>query len=170
MLRCCSRAVAAAAVTLMASAACAPARDPALGANTPGDSVREVEAVYRSGIAAFNRHALDEFVSGFAEDIIMYTPTGWLIGRTAVHERFAMTFTQFPRVRMVVDSLQVRSVGPATATVAFRWRVYPLGEGPAFHGVGSGVYVRRGSSWVEVLEHETVTETDAALRQRPPQP
>ena len=33
-------------------------------------------------------------------------------------------------------------------------RVYH--RGPAFHGVGSGVYVRRGTDWVEVLEHETV--------------
>jgi hypothetical protein len=59
-------------------------------------------------------------------------------------------------------------VGPATATVAFRWRVHPMGQGPAFHGVGSGVYVRRDGRWLEVLEHETVTVVDSALQQRRP--
>jgi hypothetical protein len=53
-------------------------------------------------------------------------------------------------------------------TVAFQWRVYPLGQGPAFHGVGSGVYVRRDDRWREVLEHETVTRVDSALQSRRP--
>ena len=50
----------------------------------------------------------------------------------------------------------------------FNWRVYPMGQGPAFHGVGSGVYILRGDKWEEVLEHETITHVDEALRQGAP--
>jgi hypothetical protein len=39
----------------------------------------------------------------------------------------------------------------------------PDGQGPAFHGVGSGVYIRKNGKWSEVLEHETVTNTDKEL-------
>jgi uncharacterized protein (TIGR02246 family) len=132
------------------------------GTDSPAD-VTTVQALFMSGIAAFNRHAIDEFTAQFADDIRMYTPTGWATGRPAVVERFRGTFAQFPKVRMEIDSLVVQSVGADVATVAFRWRVFPMGQGPAFHGVGSGVYVRRDGRWVEVLEHETVTKVDAEL-------
>ena len=59
-----------------------------------------VETFFMSGIAAFNAHDLDTFMKQFAEDVEMYTPTGWLRGRAAVRERFAETFQKFPSVRM----------------------------------------------------------------------
>ncbi len=154
---------------LIGSAACAPvntaAPDVRVVAHPATDrDTAEVRARYLEGIDAFNAHDLDAFMTQFAPDVHMYTPTGWLRGKQEVHERFASTFAQFPRVRMVVDSLQARAVGPGTVLVEFRWRVHPLGEGPAFHGVGSGVYVQRGGGWVEVLEHETVTRVDPELQ------
>lgn len=139
----------------------------------PSDSVADTAAVrarYLSGIEAFNAHDLEQFMRQFAIDVNMYTPTGWLRGKAAVSERFAGTFKQFPQVRMVVDSLRVRSVAQSVTVVDFRWRVYPMGAGPAFHGVGSGVYVLRAGDWVEVLEHETVTRTDPELLQPPASP
>lgn len=144
------------------------AAQPAPRSRTP-DAATAVARTYRDGIDAFNRHALQEFTAQFAPDVAMYTPTGWLRGHDAVRARFDSTFHQFPRVRMEVDSLEVRTVGADAATVAFRWRVYPAGAGPAFHGVGSGAYVRRGTRWLEVLEHETVTRVDSALQVRRPQ-
>ncbi len=45
----------------------------------------------------------------------------------------------------------------------FKWRVYPMGAGPAFHGVGSGVYILSNGKWTEVLEHETVVKVDEGL-------
>jgi uncharacterized protein (TIGR02246 family) len=123
----------------------------------------EVESFFRSGIEAFNRHDLDAFMQQFASDIEMYTPTGWLRGHSAVRERFESTFAQFPAVRMEIDQLQARSVSADTVITDFRWRVYPMGRGPAFHGVGTGVYVRRDGRWVEVLEHETVVRVDEGL-------
>lgn len=148
---------------------------PVLHAQTPGavqargpapDSTHPVHALFMRGIAAFNRHALDEFMAQFADDVIMYTPTGWLKGRGAVHARFVDTFRQFPEARMEIDSLEVRAIGSDAATVAFRWRTFPRGSGPAFHGVGSGVYVRRDGRWVETLEHETIVRVDPALAPR----
>ena len=153
------------AVALLLVACARQAAMPATSA-TPGSDptvAAAVESTYRAGIAAFNAHELDTFVGQFADDVVMYTPTGWLRGGAAVRARFDSTFRQFPKVRMEIDSLEVRAVGPATATVAFRWHVYPMGAGPAFDGVGSGVYVRRASRWVEVLEHETVQRVDAPL-------
>jgi uncharacterized protein (TIGR02246 family) len=133
-----------------------------LPAGSAADAIA-VEGFFRSGIDAFNGHDLELFLRQFGEDIDMYTPTGWLRGKTAVGERFASTFEQFPNVRMELESLKVRSVSKDTVVADFIWRVYPMGKGPAFHGVGSGVYVRRGGSWEEVLEHETVTKIDEGL-------
>ena len=116
-----------------------------------------------SGIAAFNAHDLDGFMKQFAQDIEMYTPTGWVRGHQAVRERFAETFTKFPAVRMEIGNLRVREVAAGTVVTDFQWRVYPMGKGPAFHGVGSGVYVLREGRWVEVLEHETVVKVDEGL-------
>lgn len=122
-----------------------------------------VETFFMSGIAAFNAHDLDGFMKQFATDVEMYTPTGWVRGQGAVRQRFAQTFAQFPSARMEVEDLRAREVGRGTVVTEFSWRVYPLGRGPAFHGVGSGVYVRRGDQWVEVLEHETVVKVDEGL-------
>ncbi len=133
----------------------------------PGEAAEEVRALYLSGIEAFNAHDLDRFVEQFAEDIRMYTPTGWLDGKVAVRDRFAQTFQQFPTVRMEIEDLVVRPVASDAVLVDFRWRVHPRGAGPAFHGVGSGVYVRRSGRWVEVLEHETVVRTDPELMAPP---
>jgi hypothetical protein len=122
-----------------------------------------VETFFMSGIAAFNAHDLDAFMNQFGDDIEMYTPTGWLRGRASVRERFAQTFHQFPAVRMEIEDLRVREVASITVVADFTWRVFPMGKGPAFHGIGSGVYVDRGGRWVEVLEHETVVKVDKGL-------
>lgn len=122
-----------------------------------------VEKFFMTGIAAFNAHDLDGFMEQFADDVEMYTPTGWLRGRPSVRERFAQTFGQFPSVKMEIEDLRVREVARGTVVTDFKWRVYPMGRGPAFHGVGSGVYLRRAGRWVEVLEHETVVKVDEGL-------
>jgi uncharacterized protein (TIGR02246 family) len=122
-----------------------------------------VETFFMAGIKAFNGHELDTFMQQFAEDVEMYTPTGWLRGNQAVRQRFAQTFQQFPKVKMEIENLRAREVSPGTVVTDFNWRVYPMGAGPAFHGVGSGVYVQRKGSWVEVLEHETVVKVDEGL-------
>jgi hypothetical protein len=127
-----------------------------------------VEKFFMSGIEAFNAHDLDRFMKQFADDIEMYTPTGWLRSKEAVRERFVTTFRQFPSVMMEIEGLRVREVSPATVVVDFKWRTFPKGVGPAFHGVGSGTYVLRNRNWVEVLEHETVVQVDEALRANRP--
>jgi uncharacterized protein (TIGR02246 family) len=161
------------AIAFLLVTACAPPAAHRQQAVTPpvaalADTAR-VRAHYLSGIAAFNAHDIDRFMTQFAPDVRMFTPTGWLHGHSAVRARFVETFAQFPKVRMVVDSLNVRAVSPDVVIVEFNWRVHPMGIGPAFHGVGTGVYARRGTEWVEVLEHETVTRTDPEL-QRPAPP
>ena len=154
---------------LAATTACAgglfgSSEDPPGGRN----SESEVRAFFQSGIAAFNAHELNRFMTQFGADVRMYTPTGWVNGYAAVRERIADTFEQFPHVRMEIDSLEARRVADDVVVTEFRWRVYPMGQGPAFHGVGSGVYVLRGGDWEEVLEHETVTHVDEQLRQPAP--
>jgi uncharacterized protein (TIGR02246 family) len=123
-----------------------------------------VETFFMSGIEAFNAHDLNRFMKQFADDVEMYTPTGWLRGNTAVRERFVQTFKQFPAVKMEIEELKVREVAPNTVIVDFKWKTYPKGSGAAFYGVGSGVYVKRKGNWIEVLEHETVTKIDDELK------
>lgn len=122
-----------------------------------------VETVFLSGIEAFNSQRLDSFLDQFASDIEMYTHSGWLRGKDTVHNRFASLFAQFPSLRMEIHDLKVREVAPGAAVVDFRWSTYPTGSGPAYHGVGSGVYVLRNGRWVEVMEHETLQRVDEAL-------
>jgi uncharacterized protein (TIGR02246 family) len=130
----------------------------------PAVKKHPVEKFFMSGIEAFNAHDLDGFMKQFADDVEMYTPTGWLRGKETVRERFVTTFKQFPSVKMEIEDLRVREVSRAAVVVDFKWRTFPRGGGPAFHGVGSGVYVLRNRNWVEVLEHETVVQVDEALR------
>jgi uncharacterized protein (TIGR02246 family) len=147
---------------LLLLAPLSPAQGQTPRARTPREQA--VEKFFMSGIESFNAHDLDKFMKQFADDLEMYTPTGWLRGKAAVRERFVTTFKQFPSVKMEIEDLRAREVSPATVLVDFRWRTYPRGVGPAFHGVGSGVYVWRKGAWVEVLEHETVVQVDEALR------
>ena len=127
------------------------------------DPVAAVTSRFNAGIEAFNRHDIDGFLDQFGRDVEMYTPTGWLRGSEAVRARFVETFAQFPNVRMETEQLRVRPVAPDTVVVDFAWRVFPMGRGPAFHGLSSGVYVLRDGRWAEVLEHETVLRVDAPL-------
>lgn len=122
-----------------------------------------VETFFMSGIAAFNAHNLDEFVKQFGDDIEMFMPTGWLRGKSAVRERFISTFKDFPTVKMEIEDLRVRQIRSDLVLVDFKWHTFPKGSGPAFHGVGSGVYVLRDKKWVEILEHETVVKIDEGL-------
>lgn len=136
---------------------------PVAAQNQDAAKKHPVESFFMSGISSFNSHNLDGFMKQFATDIEMYTPTGWLRSQQSVRARFAQTFEQFPSVRMEVEDLRVREVARGTVVTDFKWRVYPMGQGPAFHGIGSGVYILRGGKWVEVLEHETVVKVDEGL-------
>jgi hypothetical protein len=48
-----------------------------------------VRKFFMEGIAAFKAHDLESFMKQFADDVEMYTPTGWLRGRQSVRARFA---------------------------------------------------------------------------------
>jgi uncharacterized protein (TIGR02246 family) len=126
-------------------------------------SKHPVETFFMSGIAAFNAHNLDEFMKQFADDLEMYTPSGWLRGKNAVRERFAETFKRFPMVKMEIEDLKVREIKSHVVLVDFKWHTFPMGKGAAFHGVGSGVYVLRDGKWLEILEHETVVKIDEGI-------
>lgn len=136
---------------------------PVAAQNRNNTKLRAVETFFMSGISSFNAHDLDGFMKQFAEDVEMYTPTGWVRGRESVRARFAQTFKQFPSARMEIENLRVREVARTTIVTDFQWRVYPMGQGPAFRGVGSGVYILRNGRWAEVLEHETVVKVDEGL-------
>ncbi|HYF21769.1 MAG TPA: nuclear transport factor 2 family protein [Caulobacteraceae bacterium] len=128
----------------------------------------QVEKTFMAGIEAFNAHDLDRFMVQFDPELQMFTPTGWLRGGAAVRARFSETFARFPAVRMEIDRLKAKQVSDDTVVVTFAWTVRPQGAGPAFEGVGSGVYVRRPEGWREVIEHETVTRTHPDLARSAP--
>jgi hypothetical protein len=134
-------------------------------ATRPGaDDAAEVKRFFLSGIDAFNRHDLEPFLAQFDPELQMYAAYEWLRDPAAIRERFRFTFATYPNVKMEIDDLRARSVAPDVVAVDFRFRTYPKGSGPAFHGIGSGVYVRRNGQWREVLEHETVTKIDDGAR------
>jgi hypothetical protein len=150
------------------SGACATAGSSAATIQAPHAPVRdtsalEVERFFMEGIAKFNRRELDPFLLQFDETIRMFAVSSWLRGRAEVRQRFVDTFRQFPEARMEITNLRARSETPNVVTVEFEFHTYPRGTGPAYHGVGTGVYVRRAEGWREVLEHETVTRRDPGL-------
>lgn len=128
----------------------------------------EVRAVLRSGVDALNAHELNRFMAQFGADIRVYAPTGPVNGYAALRERLAVTFERFPDLRVEVDSVRAREIADSVIATDYRWRVYPSGQGPAYHGIGSGVYVLRGTKWQDVLEHLTVTRVDDGLPQPAP--
>lgn len=129
----------------------------------PNESNHPVYNYFLKGIDDFNQHKLENFLSQFDEDIQMFTHSGWLRGKPEVTNRFEFIFKQFPNIRMQIDSLNVRQVNKNTVLVDFKCQTFPKGTGPAFHTVGSGVYVLRQGRWIEVFEHETLIKTDTGM-------
>ena len=148
------------ACTLCAAAAPAP-----LDAmpTRPDRDAAEVHRFFMEGIAHFNHHDIEPFLTQFDEQISMFAVSSWLRGKAALRERFASTFAAFPKARMEITNLRARSAGRNVVTVDFEFHTYPRGTGPAYHGVGSGAYIRTKAGWREVLEHESVTKRDAGF-------
>jgi hypothetical protein len=137
-----------------AALAAAPVRD--------GNAL-EVERFFMAGIGHFNRGDLEGFLVQFDEDIRMYAVNSWLRGKPVLRQRFRDTFKQFPQVKMEITNLRARSETPNTVTVDFEFHTFPRGTESGYHGVGSGVYVKRAVGWREVMEHESVTKRDAGI-------
>ena len=123
-----------------------------------------VKELYLSSIEAFNARNLDLFLSNFSSDIKMYGTDGMYEGQEALRARFQGIFQRFPNTKMTIPQITLDVLSQEAVLVHFNWKVYPMGEGPAYSGKGSGLYVKREGNWVEVLEAETITEVDDALK------
>ncbi len=124
-----------------------------------------VRILYLSSIEAFNEGNLDLFLANFAPEIKMYGTDGNYFGQNALRERFENVIQQFPKVRMEIPELNLDILSQEIVLVNFKWKVFPMGQGPAFSGIGSGIYMKKGDKWMEILEVETITEVDEALKQ-----
>lgn len=122
-----------------------------------------VQVLYMSSIDAFNQGNLDSFLENFSLDIKMYGTDGVYFGIDALRNRFDKVFKQFPNVRMEILELKLEILSDAVVLVNFKWRVYPLGKGPAYSGLGSGIYVYKENKWTEILEAERITHMDKEL-------
>ena len=130
-----------------------------------GLSEHPVRAHFMSSIGAFNDGKLESFLANFSSDIKMYGTDGIYQGKEALRTRFKAVFDQFPAKRMEIPELSLEVLSEKTVLVHFKWKLYPMGQGPAYTGVGSGIYVLEDGKWTEVLEVETVTHVDEALRE-----
>jgi len=124
-----------------------------------------VKELYLSTIQAYNEGKLEVFLANFSEDIRMYGTDGIYQGKQALRDRFEGIFKQFPNAKMEIPELEVEVLSKENVLVNFKWELFPMGRGPAFRGVGSGVYTLRKGKWIEILEVETVTEVDKELMQ-----
>ena len=124
-----------------------------------------VRTLYLSSIEAFNEGDLDLFLANFAPEIKMYGTDGTYNGQNALRERFEKVLNQFPNVRMEIPDLELEILSRDIVLVNFKWKVFPMGQGPAFSGIGSGVYKKNADKWMEILEVETITDVDEALKQ-----
>lgn len=124
-----------------------------------------VKILYLTSIEALNEGNLDLFLANFAPEIKMYGTDGNYFGQNALRERFENVLQQFPNVRMEIPELNLEILSQNIVLVNFKWKVFPMGQGPAFSGIGSGVYMKKGDKWMEILEVETITDVDEALKQ-----
>jgi|GEM_PF-3480666 len=124
-----------------------------------------VRTLYLTSIEALNKGNLDLFLANFAPEIKMYGTDGNYFGHDALRKRFEDVLQQFPNVRMEIPRLDLEILSQDVVLVNFKWKVFPMGQGPAFSGIGSGVYIKKGDKWVEILEVETITDVDEALKQ-----
>ncbi|MEM7382680.1 MAG: nuclear transport factor 2 family protein [Bacteroidota bacterium] len=127
-----------------------------------------VRALFLSTIEAFNEGDLDLFLANFAQEVRMYGTDGVYNGQDALRVRVQAVFKQFPNKRMEIPELHLELLSEEVVMVHFAWKLYPMGQGPAYSGVGTGIYTLINGQWIEVLEVETVTEVDEALRQSTP--
>lgn len=135
--------------------------------NKATENNHPVRELFLSTIEAFNRGDLDLFLANFAQDIRMYGTDGVYDGQDALRVRFQTVFDQFPNKRMEIPELNLKLLSKEVVMVHFAWKLYPMGQGPAYSGVGTGIYTQINGQWIEVLEVETVTEVDEALMQPP---
>ncbi|TAI47266.1 nuclear transport factor 2 family protein [Flagellimonas allohymeniacidonis] len=147
---------------LLNLSACNPSRN-AKKEQLSSEKDHPVKEVFLSGIEAFNQGNLDAFVSNFSKEITMYGTDGNYEGKEALRTRFATLFQQFPNMKMEIPSLKVEVLSEAVVLVDFGWKLYPIGQGPAYSGVGSGIYVNRQDTWIEILEVERTTHVDPEL-------
>ena len=124
-----------------------------------------VKSLYLSSIEALNEGNLDLFLANFAPEIKMYGTDGNYFGQNLVRKRFEGVLQQFPDVRMEIPELKLEILSTDIVLVNFKWKVFPMGQGPAFSGLGSGIYIKKGDKWMEILEVETITDVDEALKQ-----
>ncbi len=143
--------------------ACQNEKKPVEAKTSVEDSVREV---YLASIEGFNNGDLDAFLINFASNITMYGTDGTYEGHDALRERFQPLLEQFPEMKMDILKLTTEALAEEVVLVHFQWKLYPFGQGPAYEGIGSGVYTNQQGNWREILEVETVTHVDEAL-QRP---
>ncbi len=137
------------------------------GENTyDGEDNHPVKELYLTSIDAFNERDLELFLANFASDIKMYGTDGTYFGQPALRNRFEILFQQFPDMKMEIPELNLEVLSKEVVLVNFQWKVYPMGQGPAFSGIGSGIYKYRDDKWLEILEVETITHVDEALKQK----
>jgi len=128
--------------------------------------IHPVRDLYLSSIKALNDGKLDEFLLNFSSEIKMYGTDGNYFGIVALRERFRNVLQQFPSMRMEIPDLTLEMLSNEVVLVNFEWKVFPMGQGPAYSGIGSGIYTYRNNKWSEILEVETVTHIDKELDDR----
>lgn len=123
-----------------------------------------VRALFLSSIDKFNKGNLNAFLENFSPDIKMYGTDGTYFGQDALRKRFEVVFQQFPNMQMDIPQLDVEILSEDVVLVNFEWKLYPMGQGPAFYGIGSGIYKHTEDGWMEILEVETTTNVDDELK------
>lgn len=148
---------------LLASLSSCSSSKPHTSDTQKSNNSHPVKELYMSSIEAFNQGNLEVFLKNFDSDIKMYGTDGLYFGIDTLRERFDEVFKQFPGVRMEILELDLKVLSDDIVLVNFKWKVYPMGQGPAYSGLGSGIYVYKKNRWTEILEAERVTEIDEAL-------
>ncbi|UII77326.1 nuclear transport factor 2 family protein [Flagellimonas sp. HMM57] len=122
-----------------------------------------VKALFLSTIEGFNQGNLKLFLANFSDEIHMYGTDGNYVGKEALRKRFAKLFQKFPNMKMEIPELKLKMLSEKVVLVDFQWKLYPMGQGPKYSGIGTGIYLFENDSWSEILEIERTMQVDKEL-------
>lgn len=83
------------------------------------------ETLVRAQVDAYNSHDLDDFLSYYAEDAVIFGPDGQMIdaGREAMRQTFSELFARMPNLRAELPAVIEVGEWVAIHSVVPRWRM-----------------------------------------------
>jgi uncharacterized protein (TIGR02246 family) len=111
-------------------------------------AIEEVRALGTKYEEAFDQDDAVTLASLFAEDAVVVTPDGMVLGRKAIEEMYASEFQKLRPVNNVIEVDQLKASSNEVWEVGQWWSTVQSDKGPIeARGYYSAICVREGNAW-----------------------